>query len=81
VLLTDYAWLVQAPELLEELMTEGAHLLLSCLDDVWSGAAASAAQPQDEVEVTTAPKVNALKIMFGGRALLLGCTGSSGMPA
>jgi methionyl-tRNA formyltransferase len=48
-----------APQLLERLFRLGARLLLGRLEDVWSGAAAEQARPQDEAAATHAPKVGA----------------------
>lgn len=52
----------QAPQLLEELFETGAQLLISCLPDVWTGAAAARAWPQDEAAATHAAKVGAAKL-------------------
>ncbi|KAI8471050.1 MAG: methionyl-tRNA formyltransferase [Monoraphidium minutum] len=47
-----------APALLERLFRLGARLLVARLGDVWSGAAAGAAAPQDEAAATHAPKLS-----------------------
>lgn len=46
-----------APELLERLFRQGAQLLISNLDRVWTGEAAQVAQQQDEAQATHAAKV------------------------
>jgi methionyl-tRNA formyltransferase len=47
----------QAPELLERLFKQGAQLLVSNIERVWSGEAAQVAQQQDEAQATHAAKV------------------------
>lgn len=50
-----------APQLLERLFRLGAQLLIARLPDVWSGAAAEAAAPQDDAAASHAPKVCVLR--------------------
>lgn len=50
-------WDAQAPELLDTLFTMGTKLLVEKLPDVWSGAGAELAVPQDEEHMTRAAKM------------------------
>ena len=50
-------WDAQAPELLDTLFTMGTNLLVEKLPDVWSGAGAELAVPQDEEHMTHAAKM------------------------
>jgi methionyl-tRNA formyltransferase len=48
----------QAPELLDRLFKQGAQLLVSNIDKVWSGETAQTAKQQDEAQATHAAKVS-----------------------
>lgn len=57
----------QAPQLLERLFRQGAQLLITNIDRVWTGEAAQLAQQQDEAQATHAAKVRVTYPCEGGR--------------